>query len=196
MLYRFPTGLTIVICLIIAFSACNSNKQDPSVRPGRGLNDSSDAFTADSFAYYENVLIKDSSNTALRIALATNYYAGKQFDKAIGHLLKVYRNNSKNMEVLITLGNVYYDAEQYKEAVNFYEKALSLDNKNTNVRCDLATCYLNLKNPDKACTLLKTNIEMDHNHAQSHHNLSVVYNQLGKTKEAEEEMNIFNKLTR
>jgi Tfp pilus assembly protein PilF len=196
MLYKFPFGLVIIVCLIFTFSACNSNKQNPSVSPGKGLNDSTNAFTADSFAYYEHVLIADSSNSALRIALATNYYADKQFDKAIGHLLQVYRADNKNLEVLITLGNVYYDTEQYVEAADFYEKALSIDNKNTNVRCDLATCYLNLKNPDKACTLLKKNIEMDDKHAQSHHNLSVVYNQLGKIKEAEEEMKIFNTLSR
>ncbi|MFH0867648.1 MAG: hypothetical protein V1904_15770, partial [Bacteroidota bacterium] len=69
-----------------------------------------------------------------------------------------------------------------------------LDSTNTNVRCDMATCYLNIKKPQKALILLKENIKMDNNHSQSHHNLSVVYTELGMTKEAEEESDIFKKM--
>jgi len=196
MVNKFLSGAIIIICFVFSISSCNSNQQHNTANSKKNSHDSIESFTADSFAYYENVLLKDSSNTELRLALATNYYADKKFDKAIDHLLKIYRKDPKNSEVIITLGNVYYDAEEYENAIIYYEKALVVDKKNVNVRCDLATCYLNIKKPEIACTLLKKNLELDYNHAQSHHNLSVVYNQLGKTKEAEEEMKIFNKLSR
>ena len=89
---------------------------------------------------------------------------------------------------------MYYDTDQYDNAITYYEKALALNDKNVDVRCDLATCYLNEKKTDQAYKLLKKNLDINPNHAQSHHNLSVVYGQMGKTKEAEAELKIFNSL--
>ena len=189
-------GFLIIAPLIFSLFACNSNKPIESSSPIKDLTTNKDAFPQDSFAYYEKALSEDSLNIDLRIAIATNYYSKKQFEKAIDHLLIVYRIDSKNVDAIITLGNIYYDSEQNEKAIEYYEKALLIDNKNVNVRCDLATCYLNIKNPEKARILLKKNIEIDFNHAQSHHNLSVVYSQLGKTKEAEDEMKIFNSLNK
>jgi tetratricopeptide (TPR) repeat protein len=187
-------GILGVVTLLFVFAACDQNK--PVVPEGMNnvQNTGTTAFPQDSFAYYENILVKDSMNVELRMALATNYYSERLFEKAIDHLLKVVRIDSKNKEALTTLGNVYYDAGQNENAVIYYEKLLALDNKNVNVRCDLATCYLNLKQPEKSLSLLKKNLEIDPNHAQSHHNLSVVYGQLGRTKEAEEQMKVFNSL--
>jgi Tfp pilus assembly protein PilF len=182
------------IALIFTLSACDSNK--PVVPEGidNVANHDAGGFPSDSFAYYENILMKDSMNVELRLALATNYYSERLFEKAIDHLLKVVRMENNNLEALITLGNVYYDAGQNDNAVVYYEKVLQLDPRDVNVRCDLATCYLNMKQPEKSMNLLKKNLEIDPKHAQSHHNLSVVYNQMGRAKEAEEEMKVFNSL--
>ena len=91
---------------------------------------------------------------------------------------------------------MYYDSEDYANAVKYYEKELVLDPNNVNVRCDLATCYLNMKKPQVSLSLLKKNLTINPNHAQSHHNLSIVYTQLGKTKEADAEMAVFNSLSK
>jgi Tfp pilus assembly protein PilF len=184
----------LIVAMVVCIAACDSNKPVVPESGNNNMNQVKEGFPSDSFAYYENILVKDSMNVDLRLALATNYYSERLFEKAIDHLLKVVRIDNKNLEALITLGNVYYDAGQNENAVIWYEKALVLDPKNVNVRCDLATCYLNMKQPEKSMTLLKKNLEMDPKHAQSHHNLSVVYSQLGKTKEAEEEMKVFNSL--
>jgi Tfp pilus assembly protein PilF len=187
--------LFFLIALTVIFVACNQNRPVvPEKVVANNPNQMGAGFSSDSFAYYENELAKDSLNIDLRLALATNYYAERLFEKATDHLLRVIRQDPKNMEALVTLGNVYYDAGQDANAVKYYEKALQLEPKNVNVRCDLATCYLNMKQPEKSLTLLKKNLEIDPNHAQSHHNLSVVYEQLGKTKEAEEQMKVFNSL--
>ncbi|MEI8201439.1 MAG: tetratricopeptide repeat protein [Bacteroidota bacterium] len=179
--------------MAVSFTSCNSVEKKPIPKTSE---DSTVVFTKDSFAFYENKLIEDSLNTQLRYALATNYYADKQFDKAIEHLLLVCKTEDKNLAAIVTLGNVYYDASQYENAITSYEKALQLDPTDLNVRCDLATCYLNIKKADVAYNLLKKNIQMDNKHAQSHHNLSVVYSQMGKAKEAEEEMKIFKSLNK
>jgi len=189
-------GFIVLACFSVTFLACNSKTPNEQANKKNNVNQPVSGFPADSFAYYENALAKDTANMGLRMALATNYYSEKQYDKAILHLQKVYNSDKKNKDVVITLGNVYYDAGQYDKGIEFYEKALTIDPKNSNVRCDLATCYLNIKNTEKAFKLLKKNIEMDYNHAQSHHNLSVVYKQMGKIKESEEELVIFNKLNK
>ena len=181
--------------LFLAFSACKTDMRNTSVNQDKDSAAQSNVFAADSFAFYENILMSDSLNTELHYALAINYYSEKQFEKAIEHLLFVCRVDHKNTEAMITLGNIYYDAEQNDKAIETYEKILLLDNKNVNVRCDLATSYLNNKEIQKSFRLLTENIEMSPDHAQSHHNLSVVYSQMGKTKEAEAEMKIFNKLS-
>jgi len=189
-------GLFIFISLIVSFYGCNYDKPKDTITHNKETIPTPDVFPSDSFAYYENVLAKDSLNTELHKAIATNYYAEKQFEKAIEHLRIVCRIDNKNTEAFITLGNIYYDTEQNEKAIEYYEKALLLDYKNVNVRCDLATCYLNIKNAEKSMLLLKENIKISPDHAQSHHNLSVVYSQMGKTKEAEEEIKVFNQLSK
>ena len=182
----------IIICLTgLSFFACNSSvKKETSNTDERNL-----VIANDSFAIYENMLLKDSSNISLRTLLAKEYYAAKKYNNAISHFTTIYNYNNKNLTALINLGNLYYDTELYDKAIEFYKKALVIDNTNTNVRCDMATCYLNIKEPKTALALLKENIKMDNNHKQSHHNLSVVYTELGMTKEAEEETAIFDKLS-
>ncbi|MEI6696474.1 MAG: tetratricopeptide repeat protein [Bacteroidota bacterium] len=192
---KFSFYYFILPALFLAFSACNTDTQNTAMNPDKDSVAQSNVFAADSFAFYENVLKSDSLNTELHFALAINYYTEKQFEKAIEHLLIVCRIDHKNTEALITLGNIYYDAEQNDKAIETYEKLLQLDDKNVNVRCDLATSYLNNKDIQKSFRLLTENIKIAPNHAQSHHNLSVVYSQMGKTKEAEAEMKIFNKLS-
>ena len=184
----------VFIMLIVAMVACDQNRPVVPESVSNKKEETSQGFPADSFAYYEGILAKDSLNTELRLAIATNYYSQNQFGKAIDHLLKVIEQSPKNTEALITLGNIYYDAAENEKAIIYYEKDLQLDPKNVNVRCDLATCYLNLKQAEKSLSLLKKNLEIDPKHAQSHHNLSVVYKEMGKTKEAEEEMKVFNTL--
>ena len=181
----------LIIISGISFFSCNSPEKDKNAIP----EDSQLAPAVDSFALYEEKLAKDSLNFELRNKIAVNYYAAKDYQKAIFHFLKVYHNDGKNLAVIINLGNLYYDTELYEKAIEFYKKALLLDNTNTSVRCDMATCYLNIKEPKTALALLKENIKQDFNHLQSHHNLSVVYTELGMTKEAEEELAIFNKLS-
>jgi len=186
----------IILFLIITVSSCRSDIQKTSANPDKDSTNVSEVFTTDSFMFYENILENDSLNTNLHLALATNYYTEKQFDKAIEHLIFVCRIDETNAEAFITLGNIYYDTEKNEQAITAYEKALTLDGKNVDVRCDLATSYLNIKNTEKSIQLLKYNINIAPEHAQSHHNLSVIYSQIGKAKEAETELKIFNKLSR
>jgi tetratricopeptide (TPR) repeat protein len=143
---------------------------------------------------YEMMLKTDSLNLDMRLKLAGTYYTTKNFDKALYHYLIVNSIDKKNMAALFNLGNVYYDTQQDELAIKYYEKFLELDKNNSNVRCDLATCYMNLKNTGKAISLLRENIKLDNNHLQSHHNLSVILKQAGKTAEADEEMKIYNTL--
>lgn len=188
------SSLIFVAVIVFTLAACNQNRPVVPEPVDQPVSNGQMTFTADSFAYYESLLLQDSANMELRLALGVNYYSERQFDKAIGHLLKVVTNDPKNQEALITLGNVFYDTGQFENAITYYEKALALNDKNVDVRCDLATCYLNLKQPEKSLSLLKKNLAIDPDHAQSHHNLSVVYRQMGRTIEADEQMKVFNAL--
>jgi len=186
----------ILISIVVLLIACDNSLKIVPVEINPVNTVKSNSFTTDSFAYYESILKKDSLNISLRLALATNYYVDKKYDKTLENLRIVYRIDNKNIQALTGLGNVYYDTEDYLNAVKYYEMELKLDPNNVDVRCDLATCYLNLKKPEVSLSLLKKNISINPGHAQSHHNLSVVYNQLGKTKEAAEEMSVFNSLSK
>jgi tetratricopeptide (TPR) repeat protein len=193
------TSVVLIVFSVFVFILFSCNYSRRNVTEEVKKTDSvasKNLFSADSFAYYESNLAKDSLNVELRLALANNYYVEKRYDKALGHLLILYGMDSKNLKILTGLGNVYYDTEDYNNAVKYYEKELSLDPNNVDVRCDLATCYLNMKKPEISLGLLKKNIKINPKHIQSHHNLAVVYGQLGKSKEAEEEMAIYNSLTK
>jgi Tfp pilus assembly protein PilF len=193
---KLQFAFLIFISLLFSLYSCNSDVKKSALKVDNDSIVLNNAFPADSFAFYENILMKDSLNIPLHMDLAVNYYAENKLDKAIVHLLKVCSIDTKNLDAFITLGNVYFDAEQSENAVIYYEKALVLDPTNINVKCDLATSYLNIRNTEKSLQLLRENIKIAPNHAQSHHNLSIVYSQMGKIKEAEAEMKIFNELNK
>lgn len=178
--------LLLSFYFVIFLISCNSNEQSNSLKS---------SLPADSFAIKEKLLETDSLNFPLREELAIKYYNNNNnLNKAIYHFIKLCQNDKNNKLALTTLGNIYYDSQQFSNAIEYYEKALKLDSLNTNLRCDLATSFLNINNANKALELLKENIKIDYNHLQSHHNISVVYKKLGKTKESVVEMEIFNKL--
>jgi tetratricopeptide (TPR) repeat protein len=177
------------------FFSCKENKtkikvaEEISIVPGN-----ENASMAQAHQSSEDLLKTDSLNAGLRKDLAFSYYANKDYDKAVYHLLILHRLDKKNTDVLVTLGNIYYDTQQDKKAIEFYEKALRLEKWNYNVRCDMATCYRRIKQPDIATRLLKENITMNFSHAQSHYNLSVILKENGNLTAADEEMAIYQKL--
>ncbi len=183
-MYRFIW----MFSLIVFFCSCNSNEQ-------KKVAGNSIITHVDSFAIKEKRLSEDSLNLSLREELAISYYQHNNLNKAIYHLTKLCELDSTNIAPFINLGNVLYDSRNYSEAIKYYEKALEYDSLNTNVRCDLATCYLNINNAEKALLLLKENIKLDYNHLQSHHNISIVYENLGRTDDAINEKKIFNSLS-
>lgn len=190
-------GLVFSIKLLFftAIIACNSEQTQNKINTK--VTASSNAIINSNNAdisFLENQLLHDSENIDLRIKIAANYYAMQNFERALFHLEFANKIDQKNQKVLINIGNIYYDTKKNEKAIEYYENALKSDNKNMNVRCDLATCYFNLKKSEKAITLLKENIKQNSNHAQTHYNLSVIYNSLGRKQEADEEINIFNKL--
>ena len=182
------TGI-FFIAFIIFFASCNSDKVKTTDKTTTVIENS-----VDSLAMLENVIAVDSLNIDLRLAIASRYYKIRKFDNALEHLMKAEQIDKNNIDVLIGLGNVYYDTENFEDAIGYYEKVLKIEPENTNVRCDMATCFLSTNKPEKALSLLKKNLEIDKNHLQSHHNLSIVYKQMGKTKEADEEKAIYEKL--
>lgn len=179
--------LLIIFCFTLVLFSCNNYEQSDLLK--RDL-------PVDSIAVKEKLLETDSLNLPLREELAVIYYNKNNLDKAIYHFIKLCQKDTDNTVALITLGNIYYDSRQFSNAVDYYEKALKYDSLNTNIRCDLATCYLNINNPEKALELLKTNLTIDNNHVQSHYNLSIVYNILGKNKESVKESDIYKKITK
>ncbi len=189
-------ALFFAASLVLALSSCNLSKQDDNKNKKTEIINNTMPLANDSIAYYEELLSKDSMNVKNRIALAINYYTAHNYDEAIYHLLIATRIESKNLEALITLGNAYYDSHQFENAIEYYQKALAIDSKNIDVRCDMATCYIYTKNSEKAIPLLKKNLTINKNHPQTHYNLSTAYKELGKTKEAEEEKAIFEKLSK
>ena len=127
---------------------------------------------------------------------AHTYYSNKNFEKALETFFKVYELDNKNLHTLINIGNIYYDLNKHTDAIDFYKKALEIDPNNINVRCDLATCIGMSGNPEQAIELLKENVALNSTHAQSHYNMAVFYEKLGKKDESASEMAIYTSLVK
>ncbi|NVO19317.1 MAG: tetratricopeptide repeat protein [Bacteroidetes bacterium] len=185
------------LCLTLGFLiSCSQDKTSskPSNEQTRTTGIQTQPLSLDDHTTYEKILAKDSLNTDARLKLAAYYYLNKDYNKALYHFLIVHTIDKNNMAALFNLGNINYDLEQNEEAIPYYEKFLAKDKSNYNVRCDLATCYIRLNKYDKAINLLKENIQANYNHLQSHFNLSYALKQSGKITEANEEMNVYQKL--
>jgi tetratricopeptide (TPR) repeat protein len=168
----------------------NKEAQNPDIH-----KENSQDVSSGNRSMYETALKTDSLNTDIRLKLAADYYIGKDLLKAQFHYLKIIGYDKNNMAALFNLGNISYDLEQYSQAITYYDAFLEKDKNNNDVRCDMATCYLNLEKPQKAISILRENIRLNANHLQSHYNLSVILKQVGKTKEAEKEREIYNTLS-
>jgi tetratricopeptide (TPR) repeat protein len=187
MLFKLFAFFCLTICF---FVSCNSIEPINISEVNNQANTSLD----NNIESIEKLLLTDSLNIDIRIDIASRYYSEQNFEKAFFHFFKVFEIDNKNLNALINLGNIYYDTQQFDKAIIYYDKALIIDKGNINVKCDLATCYLNIKMPEKAIEILKENVAINYNHAQSHYNLAVIYKQIGKIKESDEEMRIFNSL--
>ncbi|MCX7831852.1 MAG: PIN domain-containing protein [Actinobacteria bacterium] len=107
---------------------------------------------------------------------------------------RILAEDPNNYEALVGIANLYFDNQQYQQAVEYYRRALKIKPEDPNVRTDLAICYTYLDLLDLAASELKQVIEKYPNHAQAHFNLAVVYQRMGRIKEAIEELDAFMKL--
>lgn len=107
---------------------------------------------------------------------------------------RIIAEDPQNYEALVGLGNLYFDNQQYQQAVEYYRRALKIKPDDPNVRTDLAICYTYLDLLDLAASELKQVIEKYPNHAQAHFNLAIVYQRMGRIKDAIEELDEFMKL--
>jgi len=107
---------------------------------------------------------------------------------------RILTEDPDNYEALVGLGNLYFDNQQYQQAVEYYRRALKIKPDDPNVRTDLAICYTYLDLLDLAASELKQVIQKYPNHAQAHFNLAVVYQRMGRIKDAIEELDTFMKL--
>lgn len=107
---------------------------------------------------------------------------------------RIIAEDPQNYEALVGLGNLYFDNQQYQQAVEYYRRALKINPDDPNVRTDLAICYTYLDLLDLAASELKQVIEKYPNHAQAHFNLAIVYQKMGRIKDAISELDTFMKL--
>lgn len=107
---------------------------------------------------------------------------------------RILAEDPHNYEALVGLGNLYFDNQQYQQAVEYYRRALKIKPDDPNVRTDLAICYTYLDLLDLAASELKQVIEKYPNHAQAHFNLAIVYQRMGRIKDAIDELDTFMKL--
>lgn len=194
---QFKFSHALLWALVIILFSCNTKEEkksdNSSVQPNNTLQETQ--APANDVALLEDRVAQDSLNIELRTMLAAKYYSTGNFEKAHFHFMKIYELDNNNLIALANLGNLYYDTQQDDKAIQFYEKALVIDPSNINMKCDLATCYSRINKFKKAIEILNGNIKMDYNHLQSHYNLSIILKQTGNTKEADEEMKIYQKLS-
>lgn len=182
------TSFAVLISLSFLFASCNSNQEKKSENTTENKSPSAD------FSQMEKKLEQDSLNIELRTAVAAQYYASGQLEKAANHFLRVINQDKKNLPALTNLGNIYYDSHQDDKAIEYYERAVEIDSMNIDMRCDLATCYSNINLLKRSIKILKDNIKINPLHAKSHHNLAVILKRNNENAEADKEMKIYESL--
>jgi Flp pilus assembly protein TadD len=124
------------------------------------------------------VQLKLSSDPALKVQAEHEFRAAitlNQFDE------KAWR----------ALGEVMADKDDFPAAKGDYSKALALFPKDSETETDLAKLLINHGDARNATFLLESAVKDDPTNAVAHYQLSSLYRQAGRTKDAQHEMDEF-----
>ncbi len=110
------------------------------------------------------------------------------------YLKKALEKDPKYYKAYYNLGNIYFNKGKIDEALDYYRKAARYNSKNSYIYTNIGCCYLAKKNLGMARINFNKAVSLNPHNPNNYYNLAYIYKENGKTKKAEELLNIYNTL--
>jgi len=120
---------------------------------------------------------------------ATALYNVKNYDAALKDIEVSFRYNAQNPEAYYWRGLIYYQQKKYKECIEDFNVAIRLNPKKSEIYTWRGLAFYYTKDYDKAITDYTKSIEINAKDAPAYVNRSIAYHELGRNKEAFEDIN-------
>ncbi|ANQ53011.1 MULTISPECIES: tetratricopeptide repeat protein [unclassified Thermosipho (in: thermotogales)] len=107
------------------------------------------------------------------------------FDEGIKFLNRAIEVDPWLVQAYSTLGEVYYNKGEYDKAIGYWLKEIEYSPNDIFTYFMIADAYTRSKNYEKAIEILNRLIEIDNDNVIAMYELSQIYREIGKEKEAE-----------
>jgi lipopolysaccharide biosynthesis regulator YciM len=113
--------------------------------------------------------------------------AGQELQAAVAE-------NPRDAEAECLLGEIALHGNDTQSALSHFSRALSFQPRNPDAHIGLGKIYLSSTQTDKAVAEFKSVIAVEPTNAQAHYSLSHAYRKLGRMKDADDEVKVFQTL--
>lgn len=115
-------------------------------------------------------------------------------ENSFSYLKKAVLINKKNPSLYYNLGVLYFNKENYKTALLFFQQAIKLNNDFSQAHYNLANCYFQISDYKNSIKFYKKAINLNPKFSDAYYNIYVVYDLLGKKKEAKFYNDFYNQM--
>jgi len=129
----------------------------------------------------------------IHFAIGNLLWTRSRSDEALLELQEEIKIDPNHPQAHYETGDILYSEGKVAEAENHLLKAVNLEPSMIEAHLALEKLYTNQEQTTKALYHLSKAVEIDPEDATPHYRLSVLYRKLGRTGEAEKEMQLFEK---
>ncbi len=135
-------------------------------------------------AVYQQALALDARSVPVHEALATAFFAIKDYPHALEHFRKVTLIDPKRSKALVNIGAVYNRQHDYNNAVKSLRQALAKDRKCAEAYYNLGIAHKGLKQYGMAVSAYKEAIRLNPEMAEAYQNLANALLEMGNATQA------------
>ncbi len=135
-------------------------------------------------AVYQQALALDAHSVPVHEALATAFFAIKDYSHALEHFRKVTLIDPKRSKALVNIGAVYNRQHDYNNAVKSLRQALAKDRKCAEAYYNLGIAHKGLKQYGMAVSAYKEAIRLNPEMAEAYQNLANALLEMGNATQA------------
>jgi import receptor subunit TOM70 len=153
-------------------------------------------FNAAVASYEKAVKLKPESPETRRDLAAAQWRAGMR-EQSVSTFEAAIRQFPRNAQIYQFYGTLLLEEgspENRSHAVQLFEKAIAIDDSSIEARYQLANIELADGKPEQALPYLERAIKTDPKDSRLHYTVSRVYRRLGRSSDADGEMEIYQKL--
>ena len=116
-------------------------------------------------------------------------------DDSIGFLTKSIQKDPKYYKAYYNLGNIYFEQNKVVKAIENYKLALKYNKEMPFIYYNLGCAYLKDAQFAKAKTNFMKAISLKNNEKDFYYNLALTYKKMGKDKQAQKALDLYNQLS-